>query len=138
MLFGQIGTEALNAVISMGAGLLGVGIGAGILKEKIRGMEVRIERHDLKFDIYEGKGQFGGESMFMRRSECARGMSEAQERGERRHEILAKDVESLIELGERHSEDIKSVKNFGIWYLTKKENMTLSEALSIIDGQQAL
>lgn len=108
----QVGITAL-------AGLFGVALGYGRMRDRIRENHERIERLDHAIGIVMGRD--GAQSMFITRRECA--MS---------HDRLEQTIQDLRADVRAHQRSLEEVKNFARWWLTTKEGLSLAEANMVL------
>ena len=108
-------TNLIGAAITLGVGLLGVGVGWGALKAQAAGNAKRIVKIETEIDHMTGRNP-GGQPQWVRRDECA-----------------ARHSEITDQLREQ-ARAIKSLQRFAQWKMAK-DGATLPEINRTLNGE---
>lgn len=113
----------IQALISTGAGILGVGVGIGIFKGTIKQLKSDLSDVITKQEILR-TGFDGGLPLFMTRTTCER-MREDCSLGRN------KQTDTIVDEIAGHTRVIKNLDNFARWWM-QKEGLRISEINEIL------
>ena len=118
----MVDLNLLQLLLTFIAGLLGVAVGFGALRNQVK-TNMKDIRH-LKDQWIAFGGNPGGDPVYIKRGECVE-----------RHKLLTKELKSIKEQNDKQVRATAGLQNFARWLLTKKEGLSITEVDQIINGE---